>query len=408
MDPQRSALDRGMEALRAGQSEEALRLFEEAVETTPTDARAREMLGIALSMCGNQTRAKEELDRASALAPTDASIHYNLGLVCERAGLRQEAIAAYHTSLQADPTHKQAQERLGNLSPSAADGPAPTTEDLRAPISLAVDTDEGVDLTAPGPPLPGELPQPPPTATGLARVRCPKCQEANLASDAQCFACGAPLHTGRQGAPLLTAPSAPGAPPGPAPAEPSAYVPAAAAERSPARSFAVGPLVAGLILLLVAVGAGGWWLFLRSTPEKTLHELHAAAVAKDKAKVKGLLTAESAGLAPDMMLDMMTKDADESRPPKVRSVSYKGNTAIVTTEDMPTGGPYANAGAVMAKEGGRWKLDLVGTFAQALGDDPAKLAEARKQMQGMSGAMMEQMGLKGLLDKAIERASSKQ
>jgi tetratricopeptide (TPR) repeat protein len=86
-------------------------------------------------------RARDELARASAAAPDDDVLFYNLGLLYERSGLLDEAIAAFARSSAINPRHIASRGR-----PRAADRLAEATAERArvATIEAALRDDPGV------------------------------------------------------------------------------------------------------------------------------------------------------------------------------------------------------------------------------------------------------------------------
>ncbi|HEY3283146.1 MAG TPA: tetratricopeptide repeat protein [Armatimonadota bacterium] len=400
MESGSNTFQRGIEALKAGRAQEAVALLQETAEATPTDPKAREMYGIALSMAGDSQRALGELEAAAALSPESASVHYNLGMVYERLGRSDEAGAAYKASLDADPGYKQAQDRLSKLAGAPAAGPSKITLQEVDDLPSASAPMAGVqDLTTPG--TPPTRPRPGDLSDGGApeRGRCPQCGEPVLPTDPQCFACGASLATAR-----------PTPRPSPVPPQPGpGFTPAPSAE--PSRS-PLGPILAFLLVLIVAGGGAGWWFVLRSTPSKTVMDLYAAQIAKDKTKFRALLTQESASVFPDQLLDAMTKAVDSAKPedkkkPVVKSETIEGDTATVTLEKplsssgLMMGGGGGDPELVMAKEKGKWKLDLIGTAVKSMDAMPE---QQKAMMKTMGPAMAARMGPMGpFIKKVMER-----
>ncbi|MGY0560566.1 tetratricopeptide repeat protein [Luteimonas sp. A277] len=92
-----------LDALRRGADAEALAAARAAVEANPTDPRAHHMLALAQRATGEEDASMESIDRAIALAPDDAGLHF------QRAGFLvggrdiDEAQKALARTLELDP-----------------------------------------------------------------------------------------------------------------------------------------------------------------------------------------------------------------------------------------------------------------------------------------------------------------
>lgn len=87
----------------AGRYAEAVVRAQALVDTCPGDARAWQLLGLALSFSGGGSRALECLDTAARLDRTDPSVWDALGVVRMRVGDHAEAARAFRRSLQLAP-----------------------------------------------------------------------------------------------------------------------------------------------------------------------------------------------------------------------------------------------------------------------------------------------------------------
>ena len=98
---------------RAGNQEAALVHYREAARLLPSDATLHNAFGGLLSELGRLTEARVELEAAIRLDPTLVTAHYDLGLVLKNLGERRQAEAAYRTVLELDPDHADAYNNLG-------------------------------------------------------------------------------------------------------------------------------------------------------------------------------------------------------------------------------------------------------------------------------------------------------
>lgn len=126
------ARDAGIQALKSGDPKTALQHLAEAVRQNPSDAQAYAYLGTTYGQLNLPEQAAQCLERAVALAPQSAALQFNFGIALEKAGKRDEAVAAYRRSLTLDASYERARQalaRLGQAAPAAAStppAPAPT------------------------------------------------------------------------------------------------------------------------------------------------------------------------------------------------------------------------------------------------------------------------------------------
>jgi Tfp pilus assembly protein PilF len=64
---------------------------------------------------GKLPQAREEFERAGALDPKSADVHYHLGLVFESQNERESAQSAYEKALALDANHALARKHLNQL-----------------------------------------------------------------------------------------------------------------------------------------------------------------------------------------------------------------------------------------------------------------------------------------------------
>ncbi len=102
-------------ALAAGRPQEAQQALEKLLKANPESipgliASARMFLG-----AGDAQRATAMIQRAVTLAPGDASVHADLGMILARTNQFPEAVEAYRRALELDPDLPEVQSNLGSL-----------------------------------------------------------------------------------------------------------------------------------------------------------------------------------------------------------------------------------------------------------------------------------------------------
>jgi tetratricopeptide (TPR) repeat protein len=115
----------------AGRHEDAARSYAEQIEKDPNDASLRASYGGALGALGRYDEALEQLAKAIELEPLEVEAYHNRGLVYERQGQREAAIAEYRTSLRYRPDYAPSAASLRRLTGSAeVGGPRTPAEQL--------------------------------------------------------------------------------------------------------------------------------------------------------------------------------------------------------------------------------------------------------------------------------------
>lgn len=102
-------------AASVGNSDYAIRFYEQMLEIQPRDAYAHAQVGSFYLKKGDIERAYEHLSRARELDVNLPSIHYNLGLIFEYLGQRDDAKKSFEEALRLDPTDEQAKEKLSHF-----------------------------------------------------------------------------------------------------------------------------------------------------------------------------------------------------------------------------------------------------------------------------------------------------
>jgi tetratricopeptide (TPR) repeat protein len=103
----------GVALARKGQIDEALRQFQEAIRLKPEHANAHCNLGLALDQKGQTDEALSQFQTAIRLKPGYADAHYNLGVVLSRKGQMDEAARQYQEAVRLKPDYAQAHNNLG-------------------------------------------------------------------------------------------------------------------------------------------------------------------------------------------------------------------------------------------------------------------------------------------------------
>ena len=103
----------GVALYEKGQTDEAIRQFEEGVRLKPDDAYTHYNLGIAFDKQGQVDKAIGQLQEALRLEPDYADARYNLGVAFFQQGRTAEAIGQFRETIRLQPDHHQAHNNLG-------------------------------------------------------------------------------------------------------------------------------------------------------------------------------------------------------------------------------------------------------------------------------------------------------
>ena len=106
---------RGRCLFRAGEWEEAERLFQDALSAQPDFAEALGNLGVLFWEKGDLDQAVEFLGRAAEIAPNDRDIVYNVGMVYSQLGQTAEAASVLAHFLSLEPENLDARVHLAVL-----------------------------------------------------------------------------------------------------------------------------------------------------------------------------------------------------------------------------------------------------------------------------------------------------
>lgn len=105
------ALNNAVGHHQAGRLDEAARIYEQILATTPHCADAHHLLGLVDATRGSRDLAVERIGRAIQLAPATAVYHANLAKLFKESGKLKEAEASYREAIRLDP--KTADTLLG-------------------------------------------------------------------------------------------------------------------------------------------------------------------------------------------------------------------------------------------------------------------------------------------------------
>lgn len=108
----------GLEYKRAGEREEAARLFRSADRINPQDVSALINLGVMYGEAGRFEEAEAAFREAIRRRPRKADAHWNLAVALLAQGRTNEAAAAAQRTLELDPYHRAALPALRGWGPS--------------------------------------------------------------------------------------------------------------------------------------------------------------------------------------------------------------------------------------------------------------------------------------------------
>jgi Flp pilus assembly protein TadD len=100
--------------LEKGQTDDAIRQFQEVTRLKPNDADAYNNLGNALGKSGRIGEAISQYHEALRLKPDNASAYYSLGTALDAEGQTDEAIRQYQEAIRFKPDDVPAHNNLGN------------------------------------------------------------------------------------------------------------------------------------------------------------------------------------------------------------------------------------------------------------------------------------------------------
>lgn len=135
-----AALDRAVASLQANELADAERSGREAVQAAPGSAIAHNVLGVVLDRAGRKDEALAHFNAAIKLDPKFVGAHNNLGRFLAERGKSAEAIAEFEQALKIDAGHVQAHFNLGVLYGEAGEYGKATDHLARARAALPNDT----------------------------------------------------------------------------------------------------------------------------------------------------------------------------------------------------------------------------------------------------------------------------
>jgi tetratricopeptide (TPR) repeat protein len=104
----------GVDLLEKGQWDEAMAIFQKAVEAAPDNANAHYNLGNAFLSKGKVDEATAQFQKALEINPDLAEAHSNLGKVLAQQGQMDAAMVQFQEALEINPDLVQARTNLGN------------------------------------------------------------------------------------------------------------------------------------------------------------------------------------------------------------------------------------------------------------------------------------------------------
>ncbi len=138
--------------------DEAIKMYEAALQRDANYLPALRSLGVALVQTGQLPRALETLERAKSAGPRDPTALHELGKAYHLAGRSTEAIAALLESVRLDPEFTEARNTLGNVYFETGDA-AKAEDALRQTIRIQPDYAEAQNNLANVLASKGDLPQ---------------------------------------------------------------------------------------------------------------------------------------------------------------------------------------------------------------------------------------------------------
>jgi tetratricopeptide (TPR) repeat protein len=92
--------------------DDALEMFQKAIEISPRDYKGHMQKGIIYRKLKMYSEASKELDQANKLNPARADIIYEIGMIAEAQGYKDQAAQIYKDALGYDPLFKDAVKAL--------------------------------------------------------------------------------------------------------------------------------------------------------------------------------------------------------------------------------------------------------------------------------------------------------
>jgi len=109
----RADLDQAVAYHRAGQLDQAERLYQQILQADPQHADALHLLGVVSSQSGKYAAAIDYITRAIGVNPRVAAFHSNLGIAYRELKRLDDAVACWRRALDLDPNFADAYSNLG-------------------------------------------------------------------------------------------------------------------------------------------------------------------------------------------------------------------------------------------------------------------------------------------------------
>jgi Flp pilus assembly protein TadD len=109
-----SPKEEGLRLLKAGQVDDAIKVFGDALRANMDDAQLHMYLGICYGQKNDKLHAIHHLETSVNLHE-DPKALFNLGMIYESAHRFDEAVRQYRMAVQLDPGYTRAQEALDKL-----------------------------------------------------------------------------------------------------------------------------------------------------------------------------------------------------------------------------------------------------------------------------------------------------
>jgi tetratricopeptide (TPR) repeat protein len=106
---------RASQQMAAGDLPAAIGTYRKLVEVNESDPVAKTYLGTALARAGNTDEAIQQFNEALTKAPTNTETHYCLGVVLAELGKDNEAIAHFRATVKGDSQFTEAHFQLANV-----------------------------------------------------------------------------------------------------------------------------------------------------------------------------------------------------------------------------------------------------------------------------------------------------
>jgi len=135
------AVERGDARLAEGRPDEALKLYQSALEGQPNSTELLVRVATAQSRLGNLDGAEKTMLQAAALAPDSPKVLQNLGLVYLKRHRLEEALAAFERVVAVEETYPLANYYIGLIHEMRGDAKTAArfyTRDVNAGMSPAM------------------------------------------------------------------------------------------------------------------------------------------------------------------------------------------------------------------------------------------------------------------------------